>query len=86
VASHAGGPDETFRIAGLTNPQVVVLAGARVTIQVIHGDPDTAHGMVITASHDLSSWMPMMPARPRSPARRCGSSATPPPPGCTPAP
>jgi rusticyanin len=64
VASPAGGPDETFRIAGLTNPKVVVPAGARVTIQVINADPDTAHGLVITASHDLSSWMPMMTARP----------------------
>jgi rusticyanin len=64
VASPAGGPDETFRIAGLTNPHVVVPAGARVTIHVINADPDTAHGMVITTSHDLSSWMPMMTARP----------------------
>jgi rusticyanin len=64
VASPAAGPDETFRIAGLTNPKVVVPAGAHVTIQLINADPDTAHGMVITASHDRSSWMPMMTARP----------------------
>ncbi len=64
VASPAGGPDDTFRIAGLTNPKITVPAGARVTIQVINADPDTAHGLVITASHDLSSWMPMMTARP----------------------
>jgi rusticyanin len=64
VASPAGGPDETFRIAGLTNPKVVVRAGARLTIQVINADADTAHGLVITAGHDLTSWMPMMTSRP----------------------
>jgi rusticyanin len=64
VASPAGGPDETFRIAGLVNPTVVVPAGARVSIQVINADPDTAHGLVITASADTSSPMPMMTSRP----------------------
>jgi rusticyanin len=63
-ASPAGGPDETFRIAGLVNPKVIVPAGSKVSVQVINADPNTAHGLVITASHDLSSWMPMMTARP----------------------
>jgi hypothetical protein len=60
VASPAGGPDETFRIAGLVNPAITVPAGAQVSIQVINADPDTAHGLVITASSDVSSPMPMM--------------------------
>jgi rusticyanin len=64
VASPAGGPDETFRIAGLVNPAIIVPAGAQVSIQVINADPDTAHGMVITASQDTSSPMPMMTSRP----------------------
>jgi rusticyanin len=64
VASPAGGPDETFRIAGLVNPRVIVPAGASVTIQLINADPDTAHGLVITASSSDASWMPMMTARP----------------------
>jgi rusticyanin len=64
VASPAGGPDETFRIAGLVNPAITVPAGAKVSIEVINADPDTAHGLVITASRDVSSWMPMMTARP----------------------
>jgi hypothetical protein len=64
VASPSGGPDETFRIAGMVNPTIVVPAGTRVSIEVINADPDTAHGMVITASQDRSSWMPMMTARP----------------------
>src|SRR5205823_10986887 len=64
VASPAGGPDETFRIAGLVNPAITVPAGARVSIQVVNADPDTAHGLVITASANTSSPMPMMTSRP----------------------
>jgi len=60
----AGGPDETFRIAGMVNPAVVVPAGAMVSIQVINADPDTAHGLVVTASSGQTSWMPMMTSRP----------------------
>ena len=64
VASPSGGPDETFRVAGLVNPAIVVPADARVAIQLINADPDTAHGLVITASAANASWMPMMTARP----------------------
>jgi rusticyanin len=62
VASPTGGPDETFRIAGLVNPKIIVPSGARVRIQVINADPDTAHGLVITASGSPSA-MPMMTSR-----------------------
>ena len=64
VASPAGGPDETFRIAGMVNPQVIVPPGSRVSIQVINADPDTAHGLVVTAGNPRSSWMPMMTTTP----------------------
>ena len=64
VASPAGGPDETFRIAGMVNPKITVPAGAQVSIQVINADPDTAHGLVITSGQDRSSWMPMMTSQP----------------------
>ena len=64
LASPPGGRDETFRIAGLTNPAIVVPAGTRVSIDVINADPDTAHGLVVTARGAPSSWMPMMTARP----------------------
>jgi rusticyanin len=64
VASPASGPDETFRIAGLVNPAITVPAGATVSIQVINADPDTSHGLVITAASSPSSWMPMMTDRP----------------------
>jgi rusticyanin len=64
VASPAGGPDETFRIAGMVNPKITVPAGARISIQVINADPDTAHGLVITSGQGQPSWMPMMTSRP----------------------
>ena len=63
LASSSGGPDETFRLAGMTNPAIVVPARARVSIEVINADPDTAHGLVITAD-TAATWMPMMTQRP----------------------
>jgi rusticyanin len=67
LASPAGGPDETFRIAGLTDPAISVNTGAQVSIEVINADPDTAHGLVITAGGAPSSSMPMLTARPAFP-------------------
>jgi rusticyanin len=64
LASPSGGPDETFRIAGMVDPTIVVKAHAHVSMQVVNADPDTAHGLVITASGARSSWMPMATARP----------------------
>jgi rusticyanin len=64
LASPADGPDETFRIAGLVNPRIIVPAGSHVSIDMINADHDTAHGLVITASGATSSWMPMMSAYP----------------------
>lgn len=64
VASPPGGTDETFRIAGMVNPTIVVPAGTRISIQFINADPDTAHGLVIARPGAASRWMPMMTARP----------------------
>jgi rusticyanin len=64
IAGPSGEPGETFRIAGLVNPRIVVPAGAQVTIQLVNADPDTAHGLVITAGDAATTWMPMMTARP----------------------
>jgi uncharacterized cupredoxin-like copper-binding protein len=64
VASPAGGPDETFRAAGLVNPRIIVPAGARVIIQLVNADSDTAHGLVVTAGDAAAARMPMMTARP----------------------
>jgi rusticyanin len=67
LASPASGPDETFRIAGMVNPTIVVKVHAHVSMQVVNADPDTAHGLVITAGGAGSSWMPMLTARPAFP-------------------
>jgi rusticyanin len=67
IASPPGGRDETFRIAGMVNPKLIVPAGAKVTIQVVNADPDTAHGLVISAPGAARSWMPMMTASPAFP-------------------
>jgi rusticyanin len=64
LASPAGGPDETFRIAGLTDPAITVKTDAQVSIEVINADPGTAHGLVITASGARASSMPMLTASP----------------------
>lgn len=64
VASPSGDPDETFRIAGVVNPTITVKAGTAVSIEVVNADPDTAHGLVVTANGSASSWMPMMTVRP----------------------
>lgn len=64
LAGPVGGPDETYRIAGLVNPTVVVPAGARVSVQLINADPDAAHGLVITAGNAAGTWMPMVVAAP----------------------
>jgi rusticyanin len=64
VASPSGGPDETFRIAGMVNPTIEVNADTRVRIEVVNADADAAHGLVVTATGTRSSWMPMMTARP----------------------
>jgi rusticyanin len=64
LGSPSGGPDETFRAAGLVNPTIIVPAGAQVTIKLVNADADTAHGLIITTSAADASWMPMMTARP----------------------
>lgn len=64
LASPSGGPDETFRIAGMVNPTITMKVGARVSMEVVNADSDTAHGLVITAAGSASSWMPMMASAP----------------------
>jgi len=63
VAVPPGGPDMTFRVAGLTNPALVVPAGAQVTVQFINGDSDEAHGwIVVNEQPPFSFGQPKAPA------------------------
>ena len=67
LASPSGGPGETFRVAGMVNPAIVVTAGARVSMEVVNADPGNANGLVVTGGRAGSAWMPMMTARPAFP-------------------
>jgi plastocyanin len=62
VAVPPGGPDMTFRVAGLTNPAIVVPRDARVTVRFINGDNDEAHGwMVVSEQPPFSFGQPKAP-------------------------
>lgn len=57
-------PAENFRIAGMTDPTVVVPEGATVQVELVNADTDMAHGLVVTTSGAASSALPMMQAAP----------------------
>jgi rusticyanin len=50
VAIAPGAPDMTFRVAGLSNPTIIVPQGARVTVRFINNDSDEAHGWLVTSN------------------------------------
>ena len=50
VAIAPGAPDMTFRVAGLSNPTIIVPKGARVTVRFINNDTDEAHGWLVTSN------------------------------------
>ena len=63
VAVPPGGPDMTFRMAGLTDPALVVPSGAQVTVQFINGDTDEAHAWMITSEQPpFAFYQPKSPA------------------------
>ncbi len=62
LASPDDGPDMTFRIAGLTNPRVIVPTGAAITVQLINADADTPHGWLLSAAQPPFGTMAMMDA------------------------
>ncbi len=65
VAVSPGGPDMTFRVAGLTDPAIVVPRGSQVTVQFINGDNDEAHAwMIVDEQPPFSFYQPKTPAIP----------------------
>ena len=50
LASPPDGPDETFRIAGLTNPTLVLPRGAEVTLRLINADAGMVHDWLLTTA------------------------------------
>ena len=62
VAVPPGGPDMTFRIAGLTNPALIVPQGAQVTVRFINGDSDEAHAwMIVNEQPPFGFYQPKTP-------------------------
>ena len=57
-------PAENFKLAGLTDPTIVVPKGAQVHVELVNADDDMAHGFVVSAQGAGNSWMPMMSAPP----------------------
>lgn len=64
IGSPTGQKDETFRIAGLVNPTVVVPAGAVVHVLFLNADPDMMHNFVVTAAKPPFADVPMMQGAP----------------------
>lgn len=50
VAIAPGAPDMTFRVAGLSNPTIIVPTGAQVTVRFINNDSNEAHGWLVTSN------------------------------------
>jgi rusticyanin len=67
-----GGPDMTFRIGGLVNPNLVIPAHATVTVEFINADTDQAHGWEVTSLGPLFPFQIGQPALPGAFARGLG--------------
>lgn len=67
LGSPQGGPDMTFRIAAIADPTIVVPKGAKVTVQFVNADADTAHGWLLTAAQRSFPYMGMMAGPPAFP-------------------
>lgn len=62
VAAPPDGRGMTFRIAGLTDPTVIVRPSAEVTVHVINGDPALPHNWLLTATAPPYGAVPAGPA------------------------
>jgi rusticyanin len=77
-ASPPNGTDMAFRIAGLTNPTLIVPQGAQVSVQFINADPDQAHAWEITSGSPPFGFTPAgrIPAIPGAAAAVIGDPTT----------
>ncbi len=60
LASPPWGKDMTFRVAGLTDPTIIVPQGAQVRVDLINADNDTSHGWLLTPVAPPFRYMAMM--------------------------
>lgn len=58
--SPRGQKDETFRVAGMVNPTIVVPKGADVHVDFVNADPDMQHNFVVTPAAPPFAYMTMM--------------------------
>jgi rusticyanin len=63
----------TFRVAGLTNPTIIVPQGAQVRVELVNADNDTSHAWLLTPTAPPFPYMAMM----GTPAAFAGSLAPP---------
>jgi rusticyanin len=64
LGSPEGGPEMTFRSAGLSNPTISVPRGATVEVEFINGDPDASHAWELVRGQGRFPYMPMMGSQP----------------------
>lgn len=64
VGSPMGQKDETFRIAGLVNPVIVVPKGAVVHVSFVNADDNMTHNFLVTPASPPFSYVAMMQAPP----------------------
>ena len=70
-------PTHRFALAGLSDPTIVVRAGARVRVEVVNEDPTSAHGLVVAKRKERPRRGCRWPRRRQlSQVRRSGSSVT----------
>ncbi len=60
-------PHHSFRIAGMSDPTVVVPAGATVHLELVNDDAASAHGLVVVPEGAVSWWTPMAHIAPAFP-------------------
>jgi hypothetical protein len=58
ILASRSGTDYSFQAAGLTNPKIIVPAGARVTVLFINADADGANGFVVLPARSSSGFAP----------------------------
>lgn len=64
ILANPGDTDYNFTAAGLTNPKIVVPAGAKVTLQFINADQDGANGLVVLPASGSGWFEPAASGKP----------------------
>ncbi len=60
LAAPPGGPDQTFQVAGMTDPTIVVPQGAQVTLHFINADQGMPHDWLLSTASPPFPYMAAM--------------------------